>query len=371
MSWKAKFADACQLTFSEQAKFWLNGFWQDGAEGDAEEIWELAHKFIECDLGEPVRYGSRMKEYKETCDLDELKSHVVLEWLGNVLTIVELRKRLKKLDIDNNKRMALLEYLLDKYDRTPEALMAAPQPDVDPAVLQAAQDAFAAAGEALYLASSEKKAAQAAAAEAARRLAQSEAASVEAAEALVMAEKAKQEAEVAHAKQEAAEAEVQAAVDEITALEKARSDKLAKLDAIINDSSIGQVKRARSANEKEQLLGEDELPLRKAKITQKAALKRVAVATAAAANVLHRADAAKAASAKAKSAADQAEAVSKEAKAAADRAAIAAEKAHEAAIVAEKEAEAKLEEIKNSSGPPWGPIFWMERTLKEKKKFMK
>lgn len=397
--WAEKFGQICSLSHSEQAKYWLNGFWVSGAEQYADELWTTCHQFIECELGEPVRYGGRMKEYKEGCDLDELKSHVVLETMGETLTVVELRQRLAKLDVDNNKRLALSEYLLDKYNKTPQELTSSPQPDVDPAKLKAAEDAFAAAEEALNVASDEKEsarkallAAKTAASEAARRLEAAKAAAEEAAQALVVANRTREEADQAHKRQEAAEAEVkaaeaevQAAVDEITALEKVKADKIAALQAIIDDDSQGTVKKGRAVNEKAQLEGEDELPLRKAKITQTAALKRVAKAvnaateaTAAAANVLRKADNAKAASAKAKSAADEAEAMSREAKAEADRketesaaAKDRADAAHEASLQAIKEAEAQLEEIKNSSGPPYGPIYWMERTLKEKKKFMK
>ena len=39
--------------------------------------------------------------------------------------------------------------------------------------------------------------------------------------------------------------------------------------------TLGTVRRGRSANELEQLKGEDPLPLRKAKITQEAALRKV------------------------------------------------------------------------------------------------
>lgn len=100
-------------------------------------------------------------------------------------------------------------------------------------------------------------------------------AAVEAATAKGEAQAALVEAEQAEDVVKAAEAELQAAVEEIEGLEKAKTDKIAKCQAIIDDASVGNVKKTRAVQEKEQTLYEDPLPLRKAKITQGAALKKV------------------------------------------------------------------------------------------------
>jgi len=82
------------------------------------------------------------------------------------------------------------------------------------------------------------------------------------------------------------------------------------------------VKQGKAKNELAQLKGEDPLPLRKAKLTLSAALKR-------------------------------------------------AEKATAAAEAAFAEAEAQLEAIKKAGGGvAQGRIWWMERELTEKKKYM-
>ena len=72
-----------------------------------------------------------------------------------------------------------------------------------------------------------------------------------------------------------AEAELQAAVDALKAEEDAFNAKIASFEAAKVDDSLSAMKRARASNELEQLKSKDNLPLRRAKITQEAALKRV------------------------------------------------------------------------------------------------
>ena len=90
---------------------------------------------IELDIGKTIRPRIRKgkleqgAEVEMGCDLDELNSHRFLEKLGETLTVVAMRKRLKELDIDNNKRLSLTEYLICKYDKDPEELVNAPQGD--------------------------------------------------------------------------------------------------------------------------------------------------------------------------------------------------------------------------------------------------
>jgi chromosome segregation ATPase len=329
MGWVEEFAEITKKTHTEQAQWWLNGFWKEGAEGYKEEIWKICHQFVECQIGGPVLYGSKKQDIKENSDLDELKSHRILEVMGETLTVVALRARLKKLDIDNNNRMAISEYLLDKYGKTPQQLCAAPQGDLDPKLLAAAEDACERAGSALDQAASDAEAA-----EKAKRAAES---------ALAAAQKA--EAEV-----RAAEAELQSAINEIEKLENERRDKVAKCQAIIDDPNSGAVKKGKAVQEKEQTLGEDPLPLRKAKLTQQASLRKVE---------------------KARLVAEQETAKSAEAAAEAARTKEAADAAKRAAEEALAAAQAQLEALKKKGGTPMGKLWWMERVLQEKKKFTK
>jgi len=285
--WTSKFKEITNSTFTEQAIWFLNGFWNDGLDKQAERIWQMVHLCIEIDTGKPKMYGNKTSDLKEGNELDELKAHVFLEKMKETLTVVELRKRLKALDIDNNNRMALAEYMLDAFKKTPQQLVNAPQGDSDPQKLAAAQRACQAAGDALAEATSSEAACK------------------------------------------QAQAEVAAALAEVQAQEKAYNHKVAQLEAASNDSSLGAVKQNKAKNELAQVKGEDPLPLRKAKLTLSAALKRAEKATALAQEKLVAAEAAFA------------------------------------------EAEAQLEAIKKAGGgAARGRIWWMERELTEKKKYM-
>jgi len=298
--WSKGFATLVAKTHREQAKWFLNAFWNDGQEGTAEEIWKITHHFVELDCGQKILYGKKKQTLDEGCDLNEVKSHRILEILGETMTVLALRKRLDALDIDNNKRMSLSEYLLDKYGKTPSKLVNAPQGTIESKELEEAEEKVSQAQEMLDVALTAKK-----------------------------------ECEELEAPFKKANEELQAVVDEIAEIEKKRADKILKLDKKINDKKNSTVTIGRARSEKEQLLSEDPLPLRKAKITQKAQLKKVKKAR-------------------------------KPFKKATD---IAKEK-HEDAETAFKEAEDFLNELKNRGGTPHGSIWWMSRELEEKKKYM-
>jgi len=298
--WSKGFATLVAKTHREQAKWFLNGFWNDGAEDNAEEVWKITHHFVELDCGQKILYGKKKQNLDEGCDLDEVKSHRILEILGETMTVLALRKRLDALDIDNNKRMSLSEYLLDKYDKKPDKLVNAPQGTIDEKELEEAEEKVSQAQILLD-------------------------------EALT----AKKECEKLEAPLKKANEDLQAVVDEIQEIEKKRADKIKKLDGKINNKKNSTVTIGRAKSEKEQLLSEDPLPLRKAKITQKAQLKKVKKAR-------------------------------KPFKIATDN----AKEKHEDAEKAFKEAEDFLNELKNRGGTPHGSIWWMSRELEEKKKFM-
>jgi len=300
MAWKPKFAELVSKTHTQQAVWWLNGFWADGASEYAETLWNQTLLMIEAETGQKKLYGRRAQEVKEGCDLDELKAHIFLEKMGETLTVRELRKRLQELDIDNNKRMALSEYMLAKYKKTPQQLVNAPQGDADEAKLNAAQEQLNRAQDQLS-----------------------------------QVQDALEKQKAAEAKVKAAEAELQAAVKELEALEAAYKAKCAELEGIAN-SDAGAVKKNKAKNELAQLQAEDPLPLRKAKLTQGAALKRV-----------------------------EKERVAMEAATEAVREEVA--KA-EAAV---QEAVEQIEAIKKAGGGvALGAVWWMEREIIEMRKFM-
>jgi len=280
-------------------------------------------------LAEKKLYGARQVEYKEGCDLDEMQAHVFLEKMGETLTVRALRQRLKELDLDNNKKMCVSEYLLARYKKTPKELADAPQGIADPAALNAAKARLEAVSQAL---------------------AECQASYETATTAEAKAKKALSEAKVAEDALVAAEAELKTSVDELHKVEKEYQDKLASLKKIADDESAGAVKRNKAKNELAQLQAEDPLPLRKAKITQGAALKRAETARATG---------------------EKARAQAEGDKEAAERARAAASAQLKATERAMDEAAEELEKVKRKGdGVPQGQIWWMEREMSEKRKFL-
>jgi len=306
-------------THTEQGIWWLNGFWKDPvkpASGYAEEVWKNVHLMIEIEAGRPKMYGSKVWDVKEGCDLDDFKAHNFLEKCGETLTVQALRKKLKDLDVDNNKKMAFTEYMIGKYNKTIADVVNSPQGG------QADAEKLAAAKAAVDHASASLNAAVA-----------QEQTSVDAAKA----------AQNALWASEAAEKELSEAVAALEAEEKALSDRKAGFQAKIDDASLSAMKKSMAVNELAQLEAEDPLPLRKAKITQGAALKRAEKARKLAAEESAKAEAAAAAAAAAKVEA-------------------------EAAFAA---AQAQLDDLKKKGdGIAQGAVWWMDRELSERKKFM-
>jgi len=341
---EAKWQQIESRNYAGQCKYMLNGFW-DTLEKEAELVWNWCQSFCELD----------QDKHADGNELDEFWSHKFLEGLGETMTVIEMREKFRKIDADFNKHMSMVEYIMFRYGFSIPSVLTAPQGDNTEGIKRA---------EAMV------KAAQAAVDEMTAKLEQSKAAAERATAAANAAKKAADAARVtAEASAKAAkavaeaEAEAKAALAELQAQEKAFEDKKASLDKIKNDMSIGVVKRNKAANELDQLLSEDPLPLRKAKINQSAAVKKCERATKAAETAKAKADADAAA----------AEAASQKA-AAAEREAIAAEEAAQASVV---EAENKLqealnclEEEKQKGGVAQGDIWWMQREITEKKKYL-
>ena len=284
----AKWEEISRMCFKDQAIWALNGFW-DVLEKDAEQVWTWVQKMGELE----------QDKHADGCDLDEFWSHKFLETLGETMTVIEMRERFRKIDADFNKRMSMLEYIMYRYNIEPHAMVTAPQGGDQEQInkAQAMVDSAQSAVDAMNTALDAAKKAVAAAV--------------------------------------AAENENKAALDELHAQEKAFEDKKAALEKTKNDMSIGVVKRNKAANELDQMMAEDPLPLRKAKINQAATVKK------------------------------------------SERATKAAEAAKEKAEEAVKNAEAKLQEAleflqraKASGGVAKGAIWWMEREITEKKKYL-
>ena len=120
-----KFRDLSNKTYAAQAKWFLNGFWDEVGK-DAEQIWKYVHKCIELD-------DRRSKGN----DLDEFNAHRFLEFLGDTQTVQEMRNKMRDIDIDFNKRMCLTEYLIFKYKKSVKDVVNAPQGENKEEIIQA------------------------------------------------------------------------------------------------------------------------------------------------------------------------------------------------------------------------------------------
>lgn len=358
---KSQFQKLTSMNYIEQSKWFLNGFWDQGAKDECENVWKCTQKFIELDE----------KKKKEGNELDEFCSHKFLESLGETLTVLQLRDKLKKIDMDANGRMALLEYLAFKYSKTVRQVIDAPQgtakkEELDEAQqkLQACTDAYAEVQTQLdqqTKALEEQKVAE----EAARK------ALADQKQAEDIAKKALESQKKAEDVVRAAENELKAAVDDLTSQEDNYKNQIANLEAKSKDSSASKVAQSKAANELAQIKQEyPSLSLRKAKITQEAALRKVEkerkaaeVVTAAAQAKADEANAAtKVAEAKTQEAEEKTQALEEQKK-----------RVEESFVEAEArvaEAMAFLEEVKKKGGVAHGAIWWMEREFKEAQKYL-
>eukprot|EP01121_Diplochlamys_sp_Union-15-3_P016750 TRINITY_DN575_c0_g1_i1.p1 TRINITY_DN575_c0_g1~~TRINITY_DN575_c0_g1_i1.p1 ORF type:complete len:225 (-),score=51.59 TRINITY_DN575_c0_g1_i1:74-748(-) len=110
------FKGVTSRNYADQAKFFLNAFWKEFSK-EAETVWGLCNKFVELDF----------ENKKDGTSLDEFNAHRVLESLGETKRVVELRESLREADLNFDKRLALIEYLLFRYKQTIKVLMSRPQ----------------------------------------------------------------------------------------------------------------------------------------------------------------------------------------------------------------------------------------------------
>uniref|UniRef100_A0A6A7GBQ4 TolA-like protein n=2 Tax=Hirondellea gigas TaxID=1518452 RepID=A0A6A7GBQ4_9CRUS len=310
-----KLARLSALVYSDQAKWFLNAYFERFDKDMYEKVWDYTNKMVEIDE----------KRGKEGCELQELYAHRFLEHFGETLTVSEMRKVLRDIDIDNNKNVSLSEFLIFNYKVDWHELVNAAQSDnkeeIDEAVrlVQQAMSSMDIAREARAAASkAETEAGQAA-----------------------------QAARTAEAAQLKAEAAVKQALAELEAEEKAFSDRKSGLEA--KSETGGLVSKNKAKNELQQLLAEDPLPLQRAKINQGATVRAAQKSSKAAARA------------------------SEEAEAAAQRArdaTAAADAALQEAVDNFKTAEEFLEEVKSKPGSGKGSIWWIERELYEAKKYL-
>eukprot|EP01113_Clastostelium_recurvatum_P018770 TRINITY_DN2212_c0_g1_i1.p1 TRINITY_DN2212_c0_g1~~TRINITY_DN2212_c0_g1_i1.p1 ORF type:complete len:234 (+),score=94.81 TRINITY_DN2212_c0_g1_i1:42-704(+) len=103
--------------YDAQAVFFLNAFWVEMGK-EAESVYKWTKKFIDLDKNSGKPDGT---------SLDEFWSHKFLETVGEALTVLKMREMLREIDINNDKRMSVLEYLTYHYHQTIGELLSRPQ----------------------------------------------------------------------------------------------------------------------------------------------------------------------------------------------------------------------------------------------------
>eukprot|EP01103_Thecamoeba_quadrilineata_P021621 TRINITY_DN9_c0_g2_i1.p1 TRINITY_DN9_c0_g2~~TRINITY_DN9_c0_g2_i1.p1 ORF type:complete len:323 (-),score=128.24 TRINITY_DN9_c0_g2_i1:90-1058(-) len=296
-----KLKDLYTKSYKDQAIWFLNAYWKQFGEKEAENIWTYAHKMVELDKDKG----------KEGNQLDEFHAHRFLESFKDPLTVLEMREKLFKVGIEKSKYVALTAYLVSHYSADWHYLVNAPQGDNQNEVIEAQRllDSV------MKAFSDVQNTAQAA---------------------------ATRESEARNAETAAKEAKVeqQKSLEEVQAQENARNNKTAELER--KSTEGGQVSQNKAKAELAQHLAEDPLPLRRAKISNEAAVKK----------------------------ADKAARAAEEAVAAAIAARAAAEKALEEAQLKVAEAEKYLDEVRSKPGSAGGALWWIDRELHEARAYL-
>jgi DNA repair exonuclease SbcCD ATPase subunit len=283
---------ACLLlkNYKDQAVWFLNAFWETVGKTENERIWGYVQKLNKIDL----------QKHEAGNGVDEVQAHKFLEELGETLTVMAMREKLRQTGAisqnDRPKLVPLIHYLLFRYNVDWHALVnCAGDKSEEMKKAQKLLDEVLSAFKELDIQAKEAR---------------------------------RQEAPF-----KAAQEEVDAALCDVKSQEDARNSKTEQLKKQSEEGSIVQQNKAKALLASH--LNEDPLPLRKAKITLEAALKKAEKARA------------------------PFEAARKRAEDAAD-----------AAQARVQEAEAYLEEIKRKPGSPFGAIWWMERELNEQKAYL-
>lgn len=233
---KEKLANLNKKTYAEQAQWFMNIYWKKlfGDEKSRLHVWEACHLFNELDSAKG-KLGN---------ELNEFDAHRFMEKFHSALTVLEMRAKLKSIDIDFNKRMSITEYLVVELKQDWHFLVNGKMGEAT-GEMEKAQKMLDEAQKALHLAISRTEA----------------------------AEKAEKD-------QIAAENELKRALQALQDEEDAFKKQVLTLETTANDMSKGVVTRNKANNELAQLKAKDPLPLQKAKINQSAAVRKAEKATA-------------------------------------------------------------------------------------------
>eukprot|EP01124_Arcella_intermedia_P022528 TRINITY_DN3376_c0_g1_i1.p1 TRINITY_DN3376_c0_g1~~TRINITY_DN3376_c0_g1_i1.p1 ORF type:complete len:303 (-),score=67.90 TRINITY_DN3376_c0_g1_i1:83-991(-) len=282
---REEFEKVCNKKYSDQAKFFLNAFWVE-MKDKAESVFLAWQQFIILDKQQynALPEGKKPEVWAEGSALDEFWSHKLLENIGKTMSVVQFRQEFKKIDANTDKKMGMIEFLVWEHQQTVKELLLRPQGSGDNSEIAKAQ--------------------------------------------ALLDDVSKSFAEAEKKKQDLvnAENELKAELGKLKEQEDAYNKKTEELKAKSEGSGVAAM---RAKNELAQHLGEDPLPLRKAKLSTEAATKK------------------------------------------AEKARGEQEKAVAACAQKVGEAETYLNQlIAKGGGPTLGTLFWLDRELKEKKKYM-
>eukprot|EP01095_Lingulamoeba_sp_RSL-Kostka_P003725 TRINITY_DN1472_c0_g1_i1.p1 TRINITY_DN1472_c0_g1~~TRINITY_DN1472_c0_g1_i1.p1 ORF type:complete len:378 (+),score=231.65 TRINITY_DN1472_c0_g1_i1:65-1198(+) len=358
---KEKLEALCEYSYKEQAVWFLNSFWEEFAESEAELIWNYVDACGELDA----------ENHENGSGLDEMMAHRFLEKFGETLTVRALRTKLRETGAIGEKQrpkvVPITHYLLFKYNAEWHVLVNASQGDNAKEIAEA-QEKLNAVQQAFQESNERAEEAKVALAESTARANEAKAAADEA--------KAREDEAIARENEareyekpfKIAQEELEAALAEVKKQEDEYNGKIE--DCKRRSEEGGVVTRNKAKNELAQLLAEDPLPLRRSKITLEAARKKAEKARAPFKESTEKAEKARAEATTAREASEAAAAAAAAAAQASEEAAAAAAAALEAAREMVAEAEAFLEEVKNKPGCAYGAIWWMERELFEQKKYL-
>eukprot|EP00164_Ancoracysta_twista_P000594 GFYU01000786.1.p1 GENE.GFYU01000786.1~~GFYU01000786.1.p1 ORF type:complete len:264 (+),score=127.53 GFYU01000786.1:96-887(+) len=123
---KQKLAEVTQTSIEDQAKTFLRAFVLE-FQGNFEEVLELAAEF--------KKYAPNPEENSLVRELDEHQAHIFLEKRGETATVVELRDALAEIDLDKNRNVAFIEYVLWKFHKNLSQLFTPPKGGASPEAL--------------------------------------------------------------------------------------------------------------------------------------------------------------------------------------------------------------------------------------------
>ncbi len=367
-----KLSDLITKSYKDQAVWFLNAFWDDFAGKEVENVWKYVHAFNELDL----------QKKEQGNELDELNAHRFLERFHETMTVISMREKLRSTGAIKEERgrkfVSITHYLLVKYNVDWHVLVNAPQgskEEIEKAtrVFQEVQAAFKEAEARKEAATAALKEATTREAEAKRSEAEAKQTEAQAKERETEALAKEAEAKAREGEARAAQDELEAALNELKAVEEAHNNKTAQLQKASEEG--GLVSRNKAKAELAQHLSADPLPLRRAKLTQEAAVNKAEKATKVAAEARavaeQAAGEASQARAHAEEAARQAVSARAEAEQARQKSEVAAAAAEEAVEETRKrvaEAEAYLQEA--SKRLPHGSTWWLEREIHEAKAYL-